>query len=1259
MRFVSRRTAVVIRLYVDEMEMPTSVIILGMENSLRADQLLSPDFPEAAAQSVLETLGLEDSLAGLRRLRRLAAASPQTAAALGALLPHLFASLSTCGDPDQALINLERFSADGRPAEIFTKLAQNPRALEILVTIFAGSQFLTEILLRSPNRLDLLLDRESLARVKKAETYEAEGRQALQVAGAGGELDALRRYQRGELLRIGACDLLDLYDLPTVTSQLSALADGLTRACLAYASQQLGISSAGFVVLAMGKLGGRELNYSSDIDLLFLARPDQPESLRLGQRLIESLAGVTSEGFLYRVDMRLRPWGRDGGLVSSPQGYLDYLRQNARLWEKQALIKSRPIAGDLELGDQFRRQIEPLIFGQNPETVRASVFAMKQRTEELLRQSGREWGQVKLGQGSIRDVEFLVQFMQLAYGENPRLRKRSTLAAVTRLVRFKHLSAPEGRTLSDGYIFLRTVEHFLQMMHYRQTGSLPSEPGALTLLARRLGFRGSAAEAREKLIERYEQHSLAIRAIYGKYIGGLHQADPAPQAAPPAPNLLVQQHLARLDAQYAAIFSPAEIQKHARMAESLDKANLVELDAQPLADDRWQVTIVAYDYLGELSLICGLFFVYALDIQAGEIFTYEPLDRAAPPPSDRLTSANAASAAQKIVDVFIVQPIGPKPDAETWQRYRQELSGLLGLMDSGGRREARSELAKRVGAVFQKTLAPAEPLFPIEIKIDNRISTHYTTLHLDAPDTIGFLYEFTNALSLTRTYIARMIVQSHGSRVNDLIFVTDKDGRKISSYQKQRELRSAAVLIKHFTHLLPRCPNPASALLHFREFIEKLFERPNWPNELASIELPEVLANLAHLLGVSDFLWDDFLRMQYANLFPVVSDLTALDTAKSRPQLQLELEQALQPIHAGPQFPRQDAPWRKVLNDFKDREMFRLDMRHLLGHTREFWDFSVELTDLTEVIVNNAYHLCAEDLRSLHGHPRRADGAVSQMTVLALGKCGGRELGFASDIELMFLYDEEGETDGRQVIPASAFHEKVVRDFLAAIQARQEGIFQIDLQLRPYGKAGSLAVSLDAFRRYYAPQGPAWAYERQSLVKMRPIAGDQGLGAQACVLRDGFVYTGEPFDITAMRAMRERQLRHLVSAGTFNAKYSPGGLVDIEYLIQALQITHGPADFSLRQPNLRCAMEGLHRAGILNDDDYTHLHKAHTFLRWLIDSMRVVRGNAKDVNVPVYGSEEFAFLARRLRYGDETERLRDDLVRYQTDVQEINTRLLS
>jgi glutamate-ammonia-ligase adenylyltransferase len=175
---------------------------------------------------------------------------------------------------------------------------------------------------------------------------------------------------------------------------------------------------------------------------------------------------------------------------------------------------------------------------------------------------------------------------------------------------------------------------------------------------------------------------------------------------------------------------------------------------------------------------------------------------------------------------------------------------------------------------------------------------------------------------------------------------------------------------------------------------------------------------------------------------------------------------------------------------------------------------------------------------------------------------------------------------------------------------------------------------------------------------MRCVAGNQGLGRKVEEIRDEFVYLGEKFDATAMRAMRERQLRHLVTGGKFNLKYSLGGLVDVEYLVQGLQINHGGDHPAARQTNTRDAMAALARAGILSEEDHTRLRKAHTFLRWFIDSLRVVRGNAKDVTVPAEGSEEFTFLARRLKYGAEPGRLRTELARYTEDVREINARLL-
>ena len=302
----------------------------------------------------------------------------------------------------------------------------------------------------------------------------------------------------------------------------------------------------------------------------------------------------------------------------------------------------------------------------------------------------------------------------------------------------------------------------------------------------------------------------------------------------------------------------------------------------------------------------------------------------------------------KIVDVFTVKSQSRRVTRENWNQYTADLASLLARMQSGQRQEARIELTKRAAASLAGREKQETPLYPIEIEIDNDTSERYTVLRIDAVDTIGFLYELTNALAFNQVYIARMEIETAGNRINDILYVTGNNGKKILDPARQRELRAATVLIKHFTHLLPRSPDPESALLHFREFISQLFQHPNWPDELASLERSNVMEALAHLLGVSDFLWYDFLRMQHANLFPVVSNVDALKTAKTRAQLQAELEEALKPVHNGPQPPSEDAPWRQVLNDFKDREMFRVDMRHILGHTNEFWEFSEELTDLVE-----------------------------------------------------------------------------------------------------------------------------------------------------------------------------------------------------------------------------------------------------------------------------------------------------------------------
>ncbi len=479
----------------------------------------------------------------------------------------------------------------------------------------------------------------------------------------------------------------------------------------------------------------------------------------------------------------------------------------------------------------------------------------------------------------------------------------------------------------------------------------------------------------------------------------------------------------------------------------------------------------------------------------------------------------------------------------------------------------------------------------------------------------------------------------------DTLYVTDSSGAKVTNPDAQKELRTAVVLIKHFTHLLPKSPNPEAALLHFRDFLTQLFRQENWVEQVASLERSDVLDALAKLLGVSDFLWEDFLRLQYENLFPVVTDIEALEHRTSREHLEDSLAAELEDAS-------DYATRRDRLNAFKDREMFRVDMRHILGYVSEFGEFSEELTDVAETVVNAAVEICRRELLPRYGTPLAEDEQPVPLAINALGKCGGRELGYASDIELMFVYACEGNTTGPEVVRASEYYTRLVELFTNTIAAKQEGIFQVDLRLRPYGRAGSLAVAAEAFENYFGPHGAAWPYERQALVKLRPIGGDRDFGKEIVALRDRLIYTGESFDTVAMRAMREKQVRQLVMPGTFNAKLSPGGLVDTEYLVQGLQITHGAADSSLRETNTFAAMAALDRAGLL-EGEHDRLRDAYVFQRRLIDALRMVRGHAKDLTVPPAESEEFEYFARRLGYGGETARLTADIDRHTRTVLEL------
>ena len=529
--------------------------------------------------------------------------------------------------------------------------------------------------------------------------------------------------------------------------------------------------------------------------------------------------------------------------------------------------------------------------------------------------------------------------------------------------------------------------------------------------------------------------------------------------------------------------------------------------------------------------------------------------------------------------------------------------------------------------------ASASILRPIEIEVDNVESDRFTILKIRAEDTPGFIYELANALSLLEFDIHRVTLTSIANQAIDTFYVSGARGEKITTDDRLSKLRAAVVFVKHFTHLLPQSPNPELALLHFGQFLEQLFDRADWGDQLASLDRREVLEPLTRLLGVSDFLWDDFLRLQHDNLLPVLSDVDGLAGRRDRYELTRRIQQELSDCAS-------HAEKCHRLNEFKDREMFRIDMRHIAGRIKRFGDFAEELTELAETVVAAALDITTNHLESKHGS---LSGSPTAISVLALGKAGGRELGFASDIELLFIYQGSGLTTGPDRVTAAEFYLRLVEQITHAILSRRKGIFDLDLRLRPYGNAGPLAVAVETFAGYFAPSGAAWPYERQALVKLRPIAGDPEFGRSIVALRDRMVFTQEPFDLNAMRAMRERQINQLGNSSQWNAKLGPGGLVDCEYLVQALQITHGAKHPQLRQPNTLAALDSLNTLGLIGASEFQLLTEGYEFLRRLIDALRMVRGDARDLTVPPSDTDEFDYLARRLGYGTSTEQLCRDI----------------
>ncbi len=989
-----------------------------------------------AARAWLERIGVRDVARAARDLHDLAA-SRLPPAILHKLFEQLGALLPRCPDSGMALTNLERFASSGAEASgMLAALADDPRTTDVLVQLFSASQYFSDLIIRDPGTLDWLRsgaerrDRRTLTEGLWDELRAAPNDEARKLA--------IRRLRHREMLRIGYSDIVHGYPLELITLDLSQLADacveGATRsareATVARHGEPVGDDGepARFVVLAMGKLGGEELNYSSDIDLIFVydqeGRTNGPRPVanaeffaRMGGAIVRLLSDHTAMGQAYRVDLRLRPEGEQGPLARSLRTTLDYYVNSGRTWERQALIKCRPIAGDLALGADFLAAIAPYIYRRYLGAAEiADIKAMKRRIEARTHAAGDDDREVKTGRGGIRDVEFVVQFLQLLHGGGePSVRHSNTLMAISRLEVIGGLSQEERGVMEDTYRFLRRVEHRLQVMFDRQTHQMPVDPEGLRTLAIRMGYPpASAWEDRVGPAERF-------RADY-------------------------------------------------RAKAELNRKILNHLLHDAFTDD---------------------------------------------------------DGVDPVVDLVL----DPEPSPEA----------IAGILGRSGFRDA---------------------------------ATAHKNLLALAREDIEFLSQ-----ARCRQFLAAI-----APRLLEAIAKTPDPDMTLTNLEKvSASLGAKAILWELFSF------NPPS----LRLFVDLC---------ASSRFLCEVLINNP---GMIDDLMDSLVV--------------------DRPQSATAIKGELAELCRGAE---DLAP---ILASFRNKEWVRVGVRDILGR-EPVRDVTRELADVAEAVVAEVARDQWKRRVAKCGVPRRAsDGRRARWAILGLGKLGGREMNYHSDVDLVFLYDEDGRTDSAEGSASNNkffadLAQKVIRDLAGS--AEFGPLYQVDTRLRPYGASGPLAVTLEAFVAYFS--GPAATWERLALTRARPLIRTGTFGREvAAAIRDVLTKpTADPSHVAAEVVAMRRKMGD--ARGPKELKRGAGGIVDIEFLAQFLQLVHAPAEPDVLRPNVWDALDALRRAGKLSGDDHDHLRDAYEFLRAVEGRLRLAQNRA-DVSLPE-DHDELARLARNLGY---------------------------
>jgi len=1046
-------------------------------------------------------------------LQRLAG-EPPTRQLFANIAEALLLAISQSPDPDAALNNLERFANATFDRKIlYTFLRDIPALIAVLVTVCGSSQYLADTLIRNPEYFEWLMEPDIINHPKERDVMYKELSQMVNGLAEthrpyplDKKLDAMRRYKRRETLRIGLRDLLGDADVETTTLELSNLADvSLQIACelaeaeltpklgepqaseggrrkaeggMGMARGQEGKKAIGacplallppchspnsstpdcsiekstFAVIGMGKLGGRELNFSSDIDVMFVYSSEGKTSAgvenreyftKMSEFIVTALSKMTEEGYVFRVDIRLRPESSAGSIVRSVDSYEAYYESWGEIWERQALIKARPVAGDKTLGQDFIAMIEPFVYQRylDLETIELIREDIRQTKARIERRIGAKTvkSHVKLGMGSIRDIEFIVQYLQLINGgKDKELRDRNTLKTIALLCAKGYVDETESARLKSAYRFLRTVEHRLQILADRQLHILPTKPDELNKLAKRMGYPVA-------------QTFLSAHAMHTSYVQEIFQ----------------------------------------------------------------------------------------------QIFQ--------PPPED----------------------------------------GVLGLESL-----IESDDEATIAAILK----------PYNFR-DVKAARQRLKLLADGPSNIRFS-ERTRHLFLD--------------------------------------------IVPTLLNYVGESPDPDMALDYFERFINVVGARASYYKLFS--ENPQIIELLVKLCGTSKFLTE--ILIQNPELLDILTNPELMSRQKSPPTMRAELENTLK---------RHRVNSFESIRRYKNGEVLRIGIRDILGSApfvnRTLSETTEDLSHLAEVILQQAYEIVDADLRQEWGSPLdcrlsiadcrlKSRGGASlpalnqqstinnhqskevAFAIIGMGKLAGRELNYNSDLDLIFAYSVDGTTTmGKSNYD---YFTKLGQELVTRMTNARGGgpVYELDLRLRPFGKAGSIALSLQGYQDYYDKHAEVW--ERQALIKSRPVAGDVNFGEQFIRIAHAFAYS-QPLTSEQMAEIVHTRERKEDKAGkigsrTSDVKIGYGGLADIEFAVQALQLVKGCHNPDVRSPNTLLALEQLRDAGALSAEQCQQLSKLYQFLRLVENRLRIVHD--RPFSALPTATYELEKLAKRLGYVD-------------------------